>query len=80
MPSVRQRSRLASLMRHRSASCFCPRCLVSTSFLPKELAVLHEGVFSSKRQVLEKMRTAVQVRNSDLNLDLAPAIGRMVYL
>ena len=54
-------------MLQRAASCFCPRCLVSTGFLPNELVVLHEGVFSPQSQVVKKMRTAVQVWNMDLN-------------
>ena len=76
MPSLRQRSRPASLMLQRAASCFCPRCLVSTGFLPNELVVLHEGVFSSQSQVVKKMRTAVQVWNADLNWGQQFLMGR----
>jgi len=39
---------------------------VSTGFLPNELVVLHEGVFSPQSQVVKKLRTAVQVCNADL--------------
>jgi hypothetical protein len=65
MPSLRQRSRLASLMLQRAASCFCPRCLVSTGFLPNELVVLHEGVFSSQSQEVKKCgrRFKCEMRN-----------------
>jgi len=80
MPSLRQRSRLASLMLQRAASCFCPKCLVSTGFLPNELVKLHEGVFSSQSQEVKKMRTAVQVLNADLNLGQQLLMGCPISL
>lgn len=68
MPSLRQRSRLASLMLQRAASCFCPRCLVSAGFLPNELVVLHEGVFSSQSQVGGKNADGGSSVKCDFNL------------